>query len=101
MVSIEQKLEMKHHKALLGVTLLAVLIIGVFFGALLSATPEAPVLSIVTFAIVLLLFVVSLIMVSIVFRTRDELHALHEQSQQRLQTVHEGIKAARLSAPKK
>lgn len=77
----------------MSITLFVLLIIAIIFGGYLSAASgEVPVLPIMTFSLVLLLFMLSILMISILIRTRDELHVMHEENRQHFHNVHERIK---------
>ena len=84
------KLEMREHKAMLSVILIVSLVLGLLFGTFLSSLDVLP---IVTFALVFLLFTLSLITVSMLFRTRDELHALHEERRRESISLHAQMRA--------
>jgi uncharacterized membrane protein YfcA len=89
-----EKLEMRHHKAMLSVMLLVLLFIGVLLGSAVASSIEA--ITIVIFALIFVLFVLSLVMVSILIRTRDEIHAMHAENERRLQVVREGMKSGKV-----
>ncbi len=90
---MKNKLDMRHHKAILSVTLLVLLVIAIIFGGYLAASSdEIPILPVMTFSIVFLVFVLGVIMLSMLIRTRDELHAMHEENRQHFQNVHERVK---------
>lgn len=73
--------------------LFVLLIVSIIFGGYLAnASPEAQVLGIMTFSIIFLIFVLCIIAVSMIIRTRDELHAMHEENRQHFHNVHERIK---------
>lgn len=90
---MRKKLDMRHHKAILSITLFVLLIICIIFGGYLAtAAPDTPALAIMTFSMVFLTFVVSIIALSMLIRTRDELHVMHEENRQHFQNVHDRIR---------
>jgi membrane protein YdbS with pleckstrin-like domain len=91
-VPMRKKLDMRHHKILLSIVLFVFLIISMIFGGYLhAASTGVPILEISTFALVLLLFGFLLLTVSLVIRTRDELHVMHEENRQHFHNVHERV----------
>lgn len=101
---VRKKLDMRHHKAILSITLFILLIVAIIFGGYLTtATPDVPVLAIMTFSLVFLVFVLAVLIISMLIRTRDELHAMHEEDRQHFQNVHEHMKTihAAVTARKK
>ncbi len=92
--SMRAKLDFKHHKTILSILLFVMLIIGIIFGGYLAnASPDPNALGIMTFSLVFLTFVVSVIGLSMLIRTRDELHEMHEENRQHFHNVHERIKS--------
>lgn len=97
-----QKLDMRHHKGILSVLLLVLLIIAIVFGGYLSSSGGGPqTLQVMVFGLVFLLFVLAVLTISILIRTRDELHAMHEENRQRFLNVHEKITTAHAAVAKK
>jgi hypothetical protein len=89
-----QKLTSGQQKAFLFCTLIVVLVGAVLFAWSLSTGDGRP-LAVITFAMALLVFVPLLIAVSVLFRMRDELHAMHQENQQILHAIHEQMKSAK------
>ncbi len=90
---MRRKLDLHHHRALLSVTLLVLLVIAIIFGGYLAtASSEVPVLGVMTFSIAILILTLMLLQISIIIRTRDELHGMHEENRQHFHSVHERIK---------
>lgn len=90
---VRKKLDMRHHKAILSITLFILLIIAIIFGGYLAtASPGDQVLGVMTFSLIFLVFVLVTLIISMLIRTRDELHAMHEENRQHFQNVHERIR---------
>jgi len=99
---MRKKLDMRHHKAILSVLLFFLLIISIIFGGYLSNTsPEQGTLLIMVFSMIFLTFVVDIITLSMLIRTRDELHVMHEENRQHFHNVHERIKNVHNAVTKK
>jgi|GEM_PF-2085371 len=89
---MRKKLDMRHHKALLTITIFVLFIIAfIFAGYLANAASEIPVLAAATFSLVFVVFIITIITISMLIRTRDEIHAMHEENRQRFQNVHERV----------
>ncbi len=96
-----KKLDMRHHKALLSITIMVLFIIAFLFGGYLAdASVDVPVLGIATFSIAFLAFILGVISVSMIIRTRDELHAMHEENRQHFVNVHERVKGVHAALKK-
>jgi len=90
---VRKKLDMQHHKAILSVTLLVLLIISLVFGGYIASASEGTdVLGVMTFGLIFLTFVLQILTISIVIRSRDEHHVMHEENRQHFLNVHERIK---------
>lgn len=99
---MRKKLDMKHHKILLSITLLVLLIIGIIFGSYLASVSPAPnALAIMSFGLSILFLTLLLFVTSLLIRTRDELHAMHEENRQHFHNVHERIKSVHNAVNKK
>ncbi len=99
---MRKKLDMRHHKAILSVLLFVLLIVGIVFGGYLAnASPQEGVLLIMVFSLIFITFVVAVITLSMIIRTRDELHAMHEENRQHFHNVHERIKNVHNAMSKK
>ncbi len=93
---MQAKLDMRHHKTILSILLFVLLIVAIIFGGhLANASPEPRALEIMAFSLIFLLFVLHVITLSMLIRTRDELHAMHEENRQHFHNVHERIKGSR------
>ena len=74
------RMEFHHHKYALTLTILLVAVIGVLLGMQIDAAAVGTnALLIMTFGFVLLSLVLSFIMISVLLRTREELHQLHAE----------------------
>ena len=99
---MRKKLDMRHHKAILSVLLFIMLIVAIIFGGYLANTStQENVLDIMTFSLVFLIFVLLVINLSMLIRTRDELHVMHEENRQHFHNVHERIKHVHNAISKK
>lgn len=88
-----RKLDLKHHKLILPLILLVLLLIAIFFGSGLAAYDQnVPVILIMIFALVLLTLVLALLNFSILVRSRDENHSMHEENKQHVRILHEKMK---------
>lgn len=67
-----------HHKYALTITIILVAIIGVLLGVQVDAAAEGSnALLILLFGFMMISLVITFIMISVVLRTREELHELH------------------------
>ena len=99
---VRKKLDMRHHKIILSILLFVLLIISIIFAGYLATTsPEASVLAVMTFSIIFLVFVLALLTISMLIRTRDELHAMHEENRQHFQNMHERLQKVHAAVTKK
>ena len=91
---------MRSHKAILSVTLLVALFIALLFAEYAASLPGDP-LPILLFGTVFLLFVLAIVTISVLFRLRDETHAMHEENRQQFHNLHERLKAGAVPEGKK
>ncbi len=76
--------------------LFVLLVVAIIFGGYISnVSPDTSALGIMTFSLVFLVFVLCVITLSMIIRTRDELHVMHEENRQHFHNVHERIKGKR------
>lgn len=82
------RMEFHHHKYALTLTILLVAIIGVLLGMQIDAAAAGTnALLIMTFGFILLSLVLSFIMISVLLRTREEIHKLHAELREKLATT--------------
>lgn len=99
---MQPRLDMGFHKVILTITLLVFLVIAIALGGyLMDSEPAVPVLGIMTFSVSFVLFALCVLTISIVIRTRDELHAMHEENKKQFHGILHAVESLAAGARKK
>jgi len=72
-------MQLRHHKLVLTITALALIVIGVAIARSIYEASPTMALPVISFSYLLLLVVLVFVLLSVVLRTRDELHELHAE----------------------
>jgi len=100
-VPVEKKLDMFAHKLILSITLLVTLFISLCYGRLVFLEQGGDSLLILVFGLLFIVFVLAILSISMLFRTRDELHVMHEENRQQFQSIQERLREPAKKEPKK
>lgn len=94
---MKKKLDMRTHKSILSITLLVTIIISILFADRVISISGDESLIILIFGLLFSSFLIVLLMFSVLLRTRDELHEMHEENQRQFHELQERVKGKSVS----